>query len=70
MIHSAGEARIVEDVTLSEHLEETGFAYDPQFPPDCAEGKPLSSVRDERPAQEPVVKRALKSCARLFTPQR
>jgi hypothetical protein len=67
MIRSAGQGRIVEDVTVSEHLEETGFAYDPQFPPDCAEGKPLSSIRSEREQREPAVKRALKSCARLVS---
>jgi hypothetical protein len=70
MIHSAGEGRIVEDVTLSEHLEETGFAYDPQFPPDCAEGEPLTSVKSARERPEPAMKRALKSCARLLTPRR
>ena len=47
-------------MTVSEHLEQTSFAYDAQFPPDCAAGKPLSTLRRERPAQAPAVKRAFK----------
>ena len=58
MIRSARRGRIVDDMTVSEHLEQTGFAYDSEFPPDCAEGKPLSSVKSAKPA--PTVKRALK----------
>ena len=46
-------------MTVSEHLERNSFAYDPQFPPDCEAGQPLSSLRRSRPA-EPRVKRALR----------
>jgi hypothetical protein len=52
-------------MTVSEHLEQTSFAYDPQFPPDCAAGQPLAALRRGRRAHEPVVKRALKSYTRL-----
>ena len=47
-------------MTVSEHLEQTSFAYDAQFPPDCAAGQPLSALRREHPAPQPAVKRALK----------
>ncbi|MEA2450968.1 MAG: hypothetical protein QOG63_2900 [Thermoleophilaceae bacterium] len=53
-------------MTVSEHLEQNSFAYDAQFPPDCEEGRPLSSVRPER-AEPTRMKRALRSCARLIT---
>jgi hypothetical protein len=49
MIRSAAGGRILDDMTVSEHLEQNSFAYDAQFPPDCAEGKPLSTLRPERP---------------------
>jgi hypothetical protein len=60
MIRSAGFRRILVDMTVSEHLEQNSFAYDAQFPPDCAAGKPLSDLRRERPAHGPAVRRALK----------
>ena len=53
-------------MTTPERLEEQSFCYDPDFPPDVAEGMPLASVvaakRDEEPA---AVRKALKACAAL-----
>ena len=51
-------------MTVSEHLEQTSFAYDPEFPPDCAVGQPLSTVLKSRPVHEPAMKRALRACTR------
>ena len=50
-------------MTLSEHLEQTSFAYDPQFPPDVPAGKRLSDARVCPP--QPRVKRAWRTCTRL-----
>ena len=52
-------------MTVSEHIEQNSFAYDAQFPPDVAEGLPLSAARRTRRPEAPPVKRALQSCARM-----
>jgi hypothetical protein len=52
-------------MTRTERLEEHSFCYDPDFPPDVAEGMPLVSVV-AKPAREPQrVRRALRACAAL-----
>ena len=53
-------------MTTTERLEEQSFCYDPDFPPDVAEGMPLASVMTaKRDAEPPAVRRALKACAAL-----
>lgn len=53
-------------MTITEHIEQTSFAYDLQFPPDVAEGLPLSAaLRSHRRVEEPPVKRAIHSCMRI-----
>ena len=53
-------------MTVSERIEQQGFAYDSQFPPDVAEGLPLTAAC-KRPNQPAPFKRALRSCARVAT---
>jgi len=53
-------------MTTSDRIEEQSFCYDPDFPPDVAEGLPLASAA--APAKEPgrqhaqPLRRALKVC--------
>ena len=54
-----------EYMTTTERLEEQSFCYDPDFPPDVAEGMPLTSAVVKPDAQAPAVRRALKACAAL-----
>jgi hypothetical protein len=49
-------------MTTSDRIEEQSFCYDPDFPPDVAEGLPLSAAaRGDQPSAAPV-RRALKAC--------
>ena len=57
-------------MTVSEHLERSSFAYDPQFPPDCEAGQPLTTVLKDRPSHEHGMKRVLKSAARVIARRR
>jgi hypothetical protein len=50
-------------MTVSDRIEQQGFAYDTQFPPDVAEGLPLTAICKRR--QRAPFKRALRSCARM-----
>jgi hypothetical protein len=49
-------------MTVNERIETQSFAYDEQFPPDVAEGLPLSSACHRRETQHAPLKRALHSC--------
>jgi hypothetical protein len=49
-------------MTVNERIETQSFAYDEQFPPDVAEGLPLSSACHRRETQHAPLKRALRSC--------
>ena len=53
-------------MTTNERLEEQSFCYDPDFPPDVAEGLPLSAAMaahaDARAASHAPVRRALRAC--------
>jgi hypothetical protein len=53
-------------MTVSERIQSQSFAYDAQFPPDVAEGLPLSAC-PRPPAQPPAVKRALRTCRRAVS---
>ena len=57
-------------MTLNERIESQSFAYDEQFPPDCAEGEPLSSMARKRPASHSPLHRALRACRRAVSPRR
>jgi hypothetical protein len=52
-------------MTTTERLEEQSFCYDPDFPPDVAEGMPLASAVVKPDAEPPAVRRALRACAAL-----
>jgi hypothetical protein len=52
-------------MSTTERLEEQSFCYDPDFPPDVAEGMPLTSAVAKPEADPPRVRRALKACAEL-----
>src|SRR3954453_15969354 len=53
-------------MTTTERLEEQSFCYDPDFPPDVAEGMPLArAVAAKQHAEPRAVRRALKPCAAL-----
>jgi hypothetical protein len=53
-------------MTTNERLEEQSFCYDPDFPPDVAEGMPLASaVAAKQDRHQPAVRRALNACAAL-----
>ena len=49
-------------MTTSERIEEHSFCYDPDFPPDVAEGLPLSAVKDAPPQADGATRRALRAC--------
>jgi hypothetical protein len=52
-----------EDVTTSDRIEEQSFCYDPDFPPDVAEGLPLTAAAHAKPdAHAAPMRRALKAC--------
>ena len=58
-------------MTLNERIESQSFAYDAQFPPDCAEGQPLSSmVRKRRENNHTPLQRALRACKRAVSLRR
>ena len=48
-------------VTLGDRIEEQSFCYDPDFPPDVAEGLPLSAAKRGAPQVDPF-RRALRAC--------
>jgi hypothetical protein len=48
-----------------ERIEEQSFCYDPDFPPDVAEGMPLVSPAAKPNVEPPRVRRALRACAAL-----
>ena len=52
-------------MTTTERLEEQSFCYDPDFPPDVAEGMPLTSAVVKPDAEPRPVRKALKACAAL-----
>jgi hypothetical protein len=54
-------------MTVNEHIDENSFAYDAQFPPDVAEGLPLTAARPPCEAQPPAIRRALRACARAMS---
>jgi hypothetical protein len=49
-------------MTTTERIEEQSFCYDPDFPPDVAEGLPLSSVKESSPQEDGATRRALRAC--------
>ena len=52
-------------MTTSERIELQSFCYDPDFPPDVAEGLPLASAVEKKPAEPRSVppRRSLKRAA-------
>ena len=57
-------------MTVNERIESQSFAYDAQFPPDVAEGLPLSTAARQRPARPAPVKRAVRICVRVISRRR
>jgi hypothetical protein len=60
---------MVEAMTTNERLEEQSFCYDPDFPPDVAEGLPLTAAvaanaEPGAPSDAPI-SRALRAAAAL-----
>jgi hypothetical protein len=51
-------------MTLHERIDQQSFCYDPEFPPDVAEGLPLSAARTHR-EQRAALRRAVRSCTGL-----
>jgi hypothetical protein len=52
-------------MNTTERLEEQSFCYDPDFPPDVAEGMPLASAVAKPEAEPAAVRRALRACVSL-----
>lgn len=52
-------------MTLNERIESNSFCYDPEFPPDVAEGLPLSSAKRGPQHRPAALRRAARSCAHL-----
>jgi hypothetical protein len=51
-------------MTTSDRIEEQSFCYDPDFPPDVAEGLPLTSAAKSGPhAPAAPMRRALRACS-------
>jgi hypothetical protein len=49
-------------MTTSDRIEEQSFCYDPDFPPDVAEGLPLKPPAKADPPAHAPVRRALRAC--------
>jgi hypothetical protein len=49
-------------MNTGERIEEQGFCYDPDFPPEVPEGLPLRAAKPTAPQAAPV-RRALRACA-------
>jgi hypothetical protein len=50
-------------MSTHDRIEEQSFCYDPDFPPDVAEGLPLASAAvAAKPAGAAPVRRALRAC--------
>jgi hypothetical protein len=53
-------------MTTSDRIEQQSFCYDPDFPPDVAEGLPLvsaaSPAKEAGPPHGKPLRRALKAC--------
>jgi hypothetical protein len=50
-------------MTTSDRIEQQSFCYDPDFPPDIAEGLPLvSAAPSDKPAADAPMRRALRAC--------
>jgi hypothetical protein len=56
-------------MTTSDRIEEQSFCYDPDFPPDVAEGKPLASVVAKPAAEAPRMRRALRALRARVRPR-
>jgi hypothetical protein len=54
-------------MTTSDRIEEQSFCYDPDFPPDVAEGMPLVPVKPA--AEPPAVRRALRALRARVRPR-
>ena len=50
-----------EHMTTSERIEKHSFCYDPDFPPDIAEGLPLVAPKPDARSDTPM-RRALRAC--------
>jgi hypothetical protein len=57
-------------MTTSDRIEQQSFRYDPDFPPDVAEGLPLSTAAKPCHEHRAPVRRALRSCAAVVTRRR
>jgi hypothetical protein len=57
-------------MTVNERIETQSFAYDEQFPPDVAEGLPLTVAARRRPQEQPAYMRALRVCVRVVARRR
>jgi hypothetical protein len=57
-------------MTVSERIQDQSFAYDTDFPPDCAEGRPLSTMARPRRSRQQPLRRAMKACARVVARRR
>ena len=51
-------------MTLHERIDQQSFCYDPDFPPEVAEGLPLTAART-RPEEPAALRRAFRSCGQL-----
>jgi hypothetical protein len=56
-------------MTTGDRIEELSFCYDPDFPPDVAEGMPLVSVVPKPDAEPPRVRRALRALRARVRPR-
>ena len=61
---------MVGAMSTGDRIEELGFCYDPDFPPDVAEGMPLASAAAKPDEEPPALRRALKACAALVRRRR
>jgi hypothetical protein len=52
-------------MSTGDRIEELSFCYDPDFPPDVAEGQPLVAAVVKPDVKAPPVRRAIAACASL-----
>ena len=51
-------------MTVHERIDQQSFCYDPDFPPEVAEGLPLTAARTRR-EDHAALRRAFRSCGQL-----
>ena len=52
-------------MTVNERIDNQSFCYDPEFPPDVAEGLPLEAAKRPRQQRDASLRKVGRACAHL-----